>query len=385
MTFAQLSLVGLVALLGPLLAYPRGWHLPVVLGELTAGLAIGRTGLGWVHSSDVVFSFLADLGFALMMFEAGTHVPVRDPAVLPALRTGLVRAGAVGVASVAVGAGIAVGFGIPHAALYAVLLASSSAALILPIRDSLSLSGPAVLDLLPQVAVADTVCIVALPLAVDPRHVVRASVGVVLVSAAALVVFLLFRSAERSGVRRRVHQISQSRLFAVELRIQLVVLFAVAALAVWSHVSIMLAGFALGIAVAGVGEPRRLAHQVFAVGEGFLAPLFFVWLGASLNLRELGRHPAMLGLGLALGLGAILTHLVPRLLGEAVSLSLLASAQLGVPVAAATIGTQLGVLRAGEASAFMLGAVITIGAAVLGGATAARRMAPVPRPADPSG
>ena len=43
------------------------------------------------------------------------------------------------------------------------------------------------------------------------------------------------------------------------------------------HVSIMLAGFSFGLAVAGVGEPRRLARQLFAVTEGFLGPLFFVW------------------------------------------------------------------------------------------------------------
>jgi hypothetical protein len=46
-----------------------------------------------------------------------------------------------------------------------------------------------------------------------------------------------------------------------------------------THVSIMLAGFCVGLAVAGVGAPRRLARQMFAVTEGFLGPLFFVWLG----------------------------------------------------------------------------------------------------------
>ena len=43
-------------------------------------------------------------------------------------------------------------------------MASSSAALILLIIDSLSLDGSPVLQLLPQIAVADTACIVALPL-----------------------------------------------------------------------------------------------------------------------------------------------------------------------------------------------------------------------------
>ncbi|WP_253257266.1 cation:proton antiporter domain-containing protein, partial [Arthrobacter sp. Hiyo1] len=78
MSFFQLSLIAAVALLGPLLALPRKWHLPVVLGQLLAGIVIGRTGLGLVDSSDPTFTFVADVGFALIMFVAGTHVPVRD-------------------------------------------------------------------------------------------------------------------------------------------------------------------------------------------------------------------------------------------------------------------------------------------------------------------
>ena len=48
-------------------------------------------------------------------------------------------------------------------------MASSSAAIILPIVDSLGLGGRAVFELLPQVAIADAACIVLLPLAIDPR------------------------------------------------------------------------------------------------------------------------------------------------------------------------------------------------------------------------
>jgi hypothetical protein len=45
---------------------------------------------------------------------------------------------------------------------------------------------------------------------------------------------------------------------------------------------------------------------------------------------------------------------------------------LGVPVAAATIGSQLGVLQAGEPAALLLGALVTIGVAVLAGGLAVR-------------
>ena len=199
--------------------------------------------------------------------------------------------------------------------------------------------------------------------------------------------FVMLRAVDRRGWRRRVHVFSEEHRFALELRINLVVLFALAALAVRAHVSILLAGFALGLVIAGVGEPHRLARQLFGITEGFFSPLFFVWLGASLQVRELGSQPRFILLGVCLGLGAILAHGVGGLLGQPLSLGVLSAVQLGVPVAAATIGTQQHLLVAGEASALMLGALLTIAAATVAAALAARAQAAAqatpPAPAAP--
>jgi Kef-type K+ transport system membrane component KefB len=372
MSFAVLALISAAAVLGPLLALPRRWHLPVVLGELGAGIALGPTGVGVLPATDRTFTFLADVGFALVMFVAGSRVPVRDAGLRTAIRPAVLRVAGVGVLSVVLAVAVARLFGTGHPALYAVLMASSSAALALPVIDSLRLAGPPVLQLLPQIAIADAACIVALPLAVDPGHAGRAALGALAVVASSAVLFAVLWRLERSGLRKRAHRVSEERKFALELRVHLVILFALAALAVRTHVSIMLAGFCFGLAVAGVGEPRRLARQLFAVTEGFLGPLFFVWLGASLDLGDLARHPSYLGLGLALGLGALATHLAMRVTGQPLALGGLASAQLGVPVAAATIGSQAHLLRPGEAAALLLGALVTVAAAVLCGGLAVR-------------
>ncbi len=376
MSFWVLAVIALAGCAGPLLALPRRWHLPVVLGELLAGLVLGPTLLSVLDAGNTTFTFLADIGFALIMFVAGSHVPVRDASLRTALRRGVVRAVLVGVVAVVLGTGLATLFHTGHAAMYAVLIASSSAALVLPIRDSLSLEGPEVLTTLAQVAVADTVCIVALPLAVDPHRAVRAAAGAVVVLVAAAVLFVVLRELERRGWRRKVHRVSEARGFALELRVNLVILFALAAVAVKLHVSIMLAGFSFGLAVSGIGEPRRLAKQLFAITEGFLGPLFFIWLGCSINLRDLGSHVSFIALGLLLGVAALIAHATLRLLGQPLSQAALASAQLGVPVAAATIGTQLGILRPGEAAALLLGAVTTIAFAVIGAGVIARTSVP---------
>jgi Kef-type K+ transport system membrane component KefB len=392
MSFGLLSLITAAALVGPLLAVSHRWGLPVVVGELLLGIALGPMVFGRLNSTQPTFAFLANVGFALVMFVAGSHVPISDARLRRALPVGLARAAIVGVASVPVALVIAHVFGTGHAALFAVLLSSSSAALILPIIDALHLEGTQVLQLLPQVAIADAACIVALPLAIDPSNAGRAAVGAVVVVACATALYFALRETERRGWRKKLHRLSERRKFALELRINLAILFGLAAIAQTTHVSIMLAGFSFGLVIAAIGEPHRLARQLFAVTEGFFGPLFFVWLGASLDLRALGQRPSLIGLGVVLGLAAALTHLAPRLTGQPAPFGALAAAQLGVPVAAATLGTQSHLLANGEPAALILGALITIAvasaAATLTGRSASTRAAgpstPSPTSSPPS-
>lgn len=370
--FDTLALLVVVGLAGPLLAAVPHLRLPVVVGELIVGVLLGKTGFGILDHTDPTFTLFADIGFALVMFVVGTHVPVRDKEMRSSIPGALARAALVGAVAAGLGVGVAAIFGTGHAALYAVLMASSSAALALPIIDNLRLSGPPVLSVTAQIAVADTACIVLLPLVIDPTRAVRAALGSLAVAVCAVVLFLILRRADANGLRGRLHKYSQKHQLALELRISLAILFCLAALAVSTHVSIMLAGFALGVVIAGIGEPRRLARQLFGVTEGFFGPLFFVWLGASLQVRDLGANPGFILLGVCLGLGAVLAHAVGRLLGQPLNLAVFTAAQLGVPVAAATIGTQEHLLAPGEPAALMLGAILTIAATSVAGALAAR-------------
>lgn len=360
MTFGQLALISLAGLVGPILSLPRWLSLPVVVGELAVGIAIGDTGLRLLSPRQPTFAFLAEVGFALVMFVAGTHVPMRDGALRAGLGRGVARAALVGVVAAPVGYALGRISGTGHGLLYAVLIASSSAALVIPALGHGAWEGIERSAMMVQVGVADAACIVMVPFAVDPAHATRAAMGAAAVLVAAAVAYVVLRHVEVRGWRRRVHDVSEDRLLAVELRVSLVLLFATAALAVWLGVSVMLAGFALGVAVAAVGEPRRLAKQLFALTEGFLGPVFFVWLGTSLDLRALADHPSALWLGLALGVAAVAVHALMAAARQPAAVAVCTAAQLGVPVAAATVGTHLGVLGPGEDVALLAGAMVTV-------------------------
>ena len=371
--FQTLALLVVVGMAGPLLVAVPGLRIPLIIGELVAGIVIGRTGFGIVDTTDPTFTLLADIGFALVMFVVGTHVPVRDATLRSGISRAVVRAVLVGAVAAVLGVMLAGAFGTGHAALYAVLMASSSAAVALPVIDSLKLEGPQVLSAKAQIAIADAASIILLPLVIDPSRAPRAALGALAVTGCAAVLFLVLRHFERSGARKKVREYSKRHELALELRLSLIMLFTLSALATSTHVSVMLAGFALGLVVSGIGEPKRLARQLLGVSEGFFAPLFFVWLGASLQVRELGERPEFIGLGVGLGVGAVLAHCAGRILGQPLALGALAAAQLGVPVAAATLGTESNLLGPGEPSALILGALVTIAVTSVAGALFKRR------------
>lgn len=378
MSFALLALICAVAILGPLVSLNKVLHVPVVIGELAVGILLGQTGLRMVDAADPTLAFMAQIGFALVMFVAGTHVPVRQKGIGPRLGRGLARALLVGVLAVPAGLLIAHLAGNDHGGLYAVLLASSSAGVVMPALGAVTVGTAPGLEMLAQLAVADAGCIVALPLVLDPAHVLRAVLGSLTVLVLAAVFWLLLRWSERAGYRHRIHELSEERGLAMELRVTLTMLFVLAAVAASMHVSVMLAGFAMGLAMAAVGEPRRIAHQTFALTEGFFAPIFFVWLGASLDLRTIAGHPQIVVLGLGLGVAAVLVHSVGVLTRQPWPLAATTSAQLGVPVGAAALGTTMGVLGTGEATAMLLGALVTIGVVtVLSGRVGTLVAAPV--------
>lgn len=361
MSFALLALICAVALLGPVLSVTRWLRLPVVIGELAVGILLGATGLRVLDASNPTFDFMGQIGFALVMFIAGSHVPLRDRGLLTGLARGAGRALLIGALAVPAGFGLAALFDTGHGPLYAVLLASSSASLVLPSLQNSDLTSPPALQFLTQLAIADAACIVLLPLALNPAEAGTAALGALAVLAGGGLLGVVLGLAGRRGRAQRLHAFSERRLLALELRITLVVLFALAAVAATTKVSVMLAGFVAGLVISAVGKHRRVEHQLFALSEGFFAPIFFVWLGASLNLRTLAEHPSAIGLGVCLGLSALALHLLVGVLShQPWPLAGLTAAQLGVPIGAVALGSELRLLHPGEGSAMLLGALITI-------------------------
>jgi Kef-type K+ transport system membrane component KefB len=367
-SFGVLSLIVLAGLGGPLLAIGRGALVPVVVGELAAGVVVGDTGGRWLDPTQPTVAFLGNVGFAMLMFAAGMHVPIRRPGIGAGARRGLVAAIVVGALAVPAGIGVAAATPHGHPAIYSLLLAGGSAAILLPmLEEQRLLADGGALTLMAQVAIADVAAIVALPLVMQPGKAAHAAVGGIAVAAAAGAALALIRTIhDRPGVRR-LRVASKRRGWALDLRLSLLLLFTLAWLAQRVGTSILIAGFAVGLLVALVGGPHRLSTQVTGIAAGFFVPLFFVVLGAKLDLRALVQRPSTLTLTLLLLAATIVTHQIgARVTGQAAGAGLAATAQLGLPAGVATLGLQLHILDAGRAAAILLAALGTIALSAIG-------------------
>jgi Kef-type K+ transport system membrane component KefB len=98
-TFGDLALIVAAGLAGPLLAAGRRTFVPVVVGEILAGVFLGRTGLDLIHADNPTLSFLADAGFAMLMLTVGMNVPLRDGRLRHALGRGALAAGVAAIAA----------------------------------------------------------------------------------------------------------------------------------------------------------------------------------------------------------------------------------------------------------------------------------------------
>ena len=358
MSVELLAWLMVAGLAGPLLRIPRRFAVPVAIGELLVGAIFGASGLRKIPYQDPTLKFLAMVGFALLMFAVGSHINYRAITKKSLQTASLILTANLGVAIV-IALAISRLTNFSNWKLLAVIAFSSSAALVIPIVEKLQ---PSILvsTLITQVTLADALSFMALPFFTQRTGRLQATEGAGFVLLACLVIYFSLKYAKRKGWLEHTHEISKVDQLGLELRISLALLLLVAALALHFHASVMIAGFTLGVAIASIGVPHRLARQLFAVSEGFFAPIFFLWLGASIDIRATFHSRNTILLAALLCAGSVVVHLPALLFGQPKRFIFLASVQLGIPAAAVTLGTENGLLTAGQSGAIMLSALVTI-------------------------
>jgi Kef-type K+ transport system membrane component KefB len=292
---------------------------PSVLGELVAGILLGQSVLGVIPAhgpaADVVH-VLAELGVVLLLFEIGLETDLRE----------LFRVGpaSLSVATVGVVLPFALGFVywayVPHAATAGVANLTTTAIFVGATLTATSVGITArVLSDLQKMHTPEARIIIGAAVIDDVLGLVILAVVSGLaagVSVGALAVLRILGLAVGFLVLAvLVGRYAAPRLFdlVVRMRVRYVLLvFAMAFVLGLSGVAalvgsaLIIGSFAAGLILSGINQFDTIEREVRPIVSVF-APIFFVSVGASVNVRLLDpSHPGTRNI---LGVAAILTLL----------------------------------------------------------------------------
>jgi Kef-type K+ transport system membrane component KefB len=384
--FGGLLLVVVVAFLSPFLLglFPR-LRVPSVVFEISAGIVIGPSVLGWVEL-DQTIEVLALVGLAFLLFLAGLEIDFGQ------LRGRLLRLAVVGWGlsfglAVLVSLGLSASGLVETPLLVAIILSATSLGVIIPVlADVGELTTRFGQLVLAAASIADFGGVILLSLFFSGESGPGSTAVLLGVFVALLAVtFVVVRTAERS---RRVEDDLlrlQDSSAQIRVRAAMVLMIAFVALAEGLGLEVILGSFAAGALLSVLDQDRRLTHPSFrtkleAMGFGLFIPVFFVTVGLRFDLQALlddAANLAMVPIFLAAllvvrGLPAVLYRGfvgAPR----ARVAGVLQATSLPFIVAATAIGMDLGAIDAAEASALIAAGLLSVLIFPITGLTLLRR------------
>jgi len=380
--FSALLLITVLAVVVPVLTSRiKRISLPIVVGEIFAGVIIGHSGLNLVERS-ATLQFLAEFGFAYLMFLSGLEVdfnlllPARGKTAKhawwkqPLPTAFILLAGTIGLALLGAFA-LSRLDGIQNPLLMALILSTTSLGVVVPV-----LKERAILDsrygqfLLVASSIADFVTLLLLTIVIAIN-----SQGLTLDLLLIPVLLSLFVLAARIGQRvtgvpflRRILEDLSSATAQIRVRGAFALMVSWVVLAEALGVELILGAFLAGAIASLIAGSTDVdsREKLDAIGYGFFIPIFFIMVGVEFDLRTLIESPSALLLIPFLIVLAALVKIIPALVFRfqfswraSFAAGFLLSARLSLIIAAASIARNLGAISEALNAAIILLAIIS--------------------------
>ena len=261
---------------------------PAVLGELVAGVVIGKTALGFVDPSREVFHLMSELGVLILLFSIGLETDLK--ALVKAGPSSLTVAIAGVVLPFAAGYGVCRLMGLPSlvaivagAALTATSVGITARVLSdlgqLKSRESQVILGAAIFDDVLGLIILSVVDRLA-----DGREV--SALGVLKIAGAAFGFLAAVILVGQWIVPPLLKMARKVRLPGTQTILALLLAFGLAWLADRLGSAVILGAFAAGLLVVNTPGHHEIEEGVTQLGH-FFVPIFFVVVGASVDVRVL--------------------------------------------------------------------------------------------------
>ncbi len=379
-----LVVIGLAFLVPLLLSRTRQVGIPIVVGEIIAGIIIGKSGLNFVQEGTVL-RILSELGFAYLMFLSGLEFDLslvldgpakENSSTLRRIINNPLSGGAVLFGLTLLGSIVAGYFFwrrdlINDPWIMALILSTTSLGVVMPVLKERNMTRSRYgQTLLVSSLVADFASIFLISVYVLLRSQgLTLEILLVLVLFAAFVVAYQLASLFRDHLpAERIIEELSSATSQIKLRGSFVLALVFIALAEGLGIEVILGAFMAGViaSLLATGEENILQQKLDAIGYGFFIPIFFIMVGVSFDLPALlGSRRALILVPVLVGT-AYLVKLVPALFfrlnyswRETLAGGVLLSSRLSLIIAAAAIGLELGVISSAVNSAIILIAIIT--------------------------
>ena len=372
-TFTSVLYVSAIALAAPILVNltPR-LRMPAVVLEIVLGIVVGPAGFGWIRV-DVSLQVLSLIGLALLLFLAGLEI---DPQKLRGDFSLILMAfGASLVIALGMAGALHVTVDVGDPAFVAIMLASTSLGLIVPVLGDAGETTSRFGQLVLGASITAEFGSLLLLSVFFSTSADSAPVQVGLLVAFAVLVMGVGTVMLRAGRSTRV----ESTLLALEdtsaqlgVRVAVALLILCVALATELGQEAILGAFVAGALLTITDTQGRLNHPAFrrkieAIGYGFVVPIFFVVSGAQLDVRSLVETPTDFALVPLFAAGLLVARGIPvvlyrRLFGgrRLVAGALLQSTSLTFIVIAASLGQELEIFDAPTAAAAVVGGLLTV-------------------------
>jgi len=385
-SFVSLLIVlGLAFIVPLLLSRFRRLRIPIVVGEITAGIVVGRSGFGLVSVEDPVLGLLAELGFVFLMFLSGMEIDFSrlrpagvgatgekrrrwGPLSLGALNFALTLAMSLVLALALARAGL-----VDNAWMLALILSTTSLGVVMPVLKENGMTGGIFGQTMMVTAmVADFATMFLITILVATLSNVE-NYEILLISLLFVAFFVMYHFGTLffgriPGLRRAMDELSHAST-QIKVRAAFTIMLVFVALSEALGAEMILGAFLAGAVLSLLRTPQdeALGQKLEAIGFGFFIPIFFITVGVSFNLSALLESTEAILLVPLLVVAAVIVKLAPaatfRLLfswRQSMAAGMLMSARLSLIIAASAIGLRLGLISDSVNAAIILVAAITV-------------------------
>ena len=384
--FFPLLIIVLLAFLVPVaLSRFKQLRIPIVVGEILAGIIIGRSGFMLMPADEPVLDFLAEFGFVFLMFISGIEIDFSslsisknrvshkdnflktNPFFLAAINFGLTLLLSFGISYVLVKTGIA-----KNLWMMGLILSTTSLGVVVPIlKEKHLIGGKFGQTLLFAALIADFVTMFLITVLVAVISI-GLTFEILLIGILFVAFFIMLRFANSLSKLRSVNKVIEELSHAtaqIKIRGAFAIMLIFVVLSQTLGVEIILGSFLAGavIALIKTKEDQEILRQLDSIGYGFLIPIFFISVGLDINLKVIFDSTSAMLLVPILVLSALAVKLLPALIfrlsfswRESLSAGALLSARLSLIIAAATISLRIGIISEAVNAAILLVAIVTV-------------------------